>query len=123
SRDGSRYHGAEPLSAKGRRGRVPVFRPVRPTQDHAGHPANEGSGAMKIERKITAAATGAYGAMAFAVTTSEIRNPDGKVVFRNDAVEVPEGWSQVASDVLAQKYFRKAGVPAVLKRVKEKGVH
>ena len=45
----------------------------------------------------------------FAVTTSEIRNPDGKVVFRNEAVEVPEGWSQVASDVLAQKYFRKAG--------------
>ena len=45
-------------------------------------------------------------------TVSEIRNPDGKIVFRNDAVEVPEGWSQVASDVLAQKYFRKAGVPA-----------
>ena len=77
---------------------------------------------MKIERKFTAAATGAYGAMAFTTTTSEIRNPDGKIVFRNDAVEVPEGWSQVASDVLAQKYFRKAGVPAVLKRVKEKGV-
>ena len=40
------------------------------------------------------------------------RRPDGKVVFRNEAVEVPAGWSQVASDVLAQKYFRKAGVPA-----------
>ncbi|AWD20621.1 vitamin B12-dependent ribonucleotide reductase [Fuscovulum blasticum] len=77
---------------------------------------------MKIERKFTTEATGAYGAMAFATTTSEIRNPDGKVVFKNDAVEVPEGWSQVASDVLAQKYFRKAGVPARLKRVKEKGV-
>ena len=77
---------------------------------------------MKIERKFTTTETGAYGALAFATTTSEIRNPDGKVVFRNDAVEVPEGWSQVASDVLAQKYFRKAGVPARLKRVKEKGV-
>ena len=77
---------------------------------------------MKIERKFTSETTGAYGAMAFSVTTSEIRNPDGKIVFRNEAVEVPEGWSQVASDVLAQKYFRKAGVPAVLKRVKEKGV-
>jgi ribonucleoside-diphosphate reductase alpha chain len=77
---------------------------------------------MKIERKFTTVETGAYGAMAFATTTSEIRNPDGKIVFRNDAVEVPEGWSQVASDVLAQKYFRKAGVPAALKRVKEKGV-
>ncbi len=77
---------------------------------------------MKIERKFTTEATGAYGALAFAITTSEIRNPDGTVVFRNEAVEVPEGWSQVASDVLAQKYFRKAGVPAALKRVKEKGV-
>ncbi|WP_136645496.1 vitamin B12-dependent ribonucleotide reductase [Tabrizicola sp. YIM 78059] len=77
---------------------------------------------MKIERHFTTEATGAYGAMAFTTTVSEIRNPDGKVVFRNDAVEVPEGWSQVASDVLAQKYFRKAGVPAALKKVREKGV-
>ena len=77
---------------------------------------------MKIERKFTTAETGAYGAIGFYTTTSEIRNPDGTVVFRNEAVEVPEGWSQVASDVLAQKYFRKAGVPALLKRVKEKGV-
>ncbi|MES2664938.1 MAG: vitamin B12-dependent ribonucleotide reductase [Pseudomonadota bacterium] len=77
---------------------------------------------MKIERKFTTEATGAYGAMGFAVTTSEIRNPDGTIVFRNEAVEVPQGWSQVASDVLAQKYFRKAGVPARLKRVKEKGL-
>jgi ribonucleoside-diphosphate reductase alpha chain len=77
---------------------------------------------MKIERKFTTAESGAYGTIGFYTTTSEIRNPDGTVVFRNEAVEVPEGWSQVASDVLAQKYFRKAGVPAVLKRVKEKGV-
>ncbi len=77
---------------------------------------------MKIERKFTTEATGAYGAIAFSTTVSEIRNPDGTVVFRNDAVEVPDGWSQVASDVLAQKYFRKAGLPARLKRVKEKGV-
>ncbi|NEY89213.1 vitamin B12-dependent ribonucleotide reductase [Tabrizicola oligotrophica] len=77
---------------------------------------------MKIERKFTTAEAGAYGEMAFQITTSEIRNPDGKVVFRNEAVEVPDGWSQVASDVLAQKYFRKAGIPAALKRVKEKGV-
>ncbi len=77
---------------------------------------------MKIERKFTTEADGAYGAMAFSTTASEIRNPDGKIVFRVDAVEVPAGWSQVASDVLAQKYLRKAGVPAKLKRVREKGV-
>ncbi|MBV0893012.1 vitamin B12-dependent ribonucleotide reductase [Paracoccus sp. Z118] len=77
---------------------------------------------MKIERRFTTSDRGAYGDIAFTRTTSEIRNPDGTVVFHNDAVEVPEGWSQVASDVIAQKYFRKAGVPAALKRVNEKGV-
>ena len=75
---------------------------------------------MKIERRFTTAEDGAYGGISFATTTSEIRNPDGTVVFRNDNVEVPAGWSQVASDVIAQKYFRKAGVPARLKRVKER---
>ncbi|MDQ1899496.1 vitamin B12-dependent ribonucleotide reductase [Paracoccus sp. WLY502] len=77
---------------------------------------------MKIERRFTTPEGGAYGGIAFTTTTSEIRNPDGKIVFRNDQVEIPEGWSQVASDVIAQKYFRKAGVPAALKRVREKGV-
>ncbi|MBO9485061.1 vitamin B12-dependent ribonucleotide reductase [Paracoccus sp. R12_1] len=77
---------------------------------------------MKIERRFTTADGGAYGDIAFTTTISEIRNPDGKIVFRNENVEVPKGWSQVASDVIAQKYFRKAGVPAALKRVKEKGV-
>lgn len=77
---------------------------------------------MKIERRFTTKKSGAYGEIEFTTTISEIRNPDGKIVFRNDQVEVPKGWSQVASDVIAQKYFRKAGIPAVLKRVKEKGV-
>ena len=77
---------------------------------------------MKIDRKFTKAGQDAYADLAFTTTVSEIRNPDGTVVFRNDQVEVPRIWSQVASDVIAQKYFRKAGVPAKLKRVKEKGV-
>ena len=77
---------------------------------------------MKIERKFTTDGQDAYAALSFTTTVSEIRNPDGKIVFRNDQVEVPEGWSQVASDVIAQKYFRKAGVPARLKKVAEKGM-
>jgi len=77
---------------------------------------------MKIERRFTTEESGPWGGMSFTTTTSEIRNPDGTIVFRNDQVEIPSGWSQVASDVIAQKYFRKAGVPARLKRVKEKGV-
>ncbi len=77
---------------------------------------------MKIARSFTTAGTDAYEGLAFTTTSSEIRNPDGKIVFRLDEIEVPSGWSQVASDVIAQKYFRKAGVPARLRRVREKGV-
>ncbi len=77
---------------------------------------------MKIERHFTTAGQDAYAALEFTTTTSEIRNPDGTIVFRNEAVEVPKSWSQVAGDVIAQKYFRKAGVPAACKRVPEDGV-
>ncbi|MGH1454719.1 MAG: vitamin B12-dependent ribonucleotide reductase [Paracoccaceae bacterium] len=77
---------------------------------------------MKIERKFTTAGQDAYSALDFVTTASEIRNPDGSIVFRLDDVEVPSKWSQVASDVIAQKYFRKAGVPAVMKKVAEAGV-
>ncbi len=77
---------------------------------------------MKIERKFTKAGQDAYAELDFVTTVSEIRNPDGSVVFKLDDVEVPSSWSQVASDVIAQKYFRKAGVPSKLKKVKEKGV-
>ena len=77
---------------------------------------------MKIERKFTEAGQDAYAGITFVSTTSEIRNPDGTVVFKLDNVEVPDSWSQVASDVIAQKYFRKAGVPVAMKKVKEKGV-
>ena len=77
---------------------------------------------MKIERAFTKAGASPYAAIAFRSASSEIRNPDGSVVFALDALEIPAGWSQVAIDVLAQKYFRKAGVPAKLKPVREKGV-
>src|SRR5579864_3209676 len=77
---------------------------------------------MRIERRFTKAGQSPYADIVFRLTTSEIRNPDGSIVFRADDVEVPEQWSQVASDVLAQKYFRKAGVPARLKKVEEETV-
>ena len=77
---------------------------------------------MKIERKFTKAGQDAYADLEFVLATSEIRNPDGTVVFRQEGIEVPASWSQVASDVLAQKYFRKAGVPSRLKKVAEKDV-
>jgi len=77
---------------------------------------------MRIERRFTKDGQSPYAEIEFRLTTSEIRNPDGSVVFKLDNVEVPDFWSQVASDVLAQKYFRKAGVPAHLKKVEEETV-
>src|SRR5438552_2333419 len=77
---------------------------------------------MRIERRYTKAHDDPYQAIEFRQTTSEIRNPDGSVVFRLEGIEVPASWSQVAADILAQKYFRKAGVPAALKRVEEETV-
>lgn len=77
---------------------------------------------MKIERRFTQADQSPYASIAFREATSEIRNPNGERVFALEGIAVPAGWSQVACDVLAQKYFRKAGVPARLKKVQEKGV-
>jgi len=74
---------------------------------------------MRISRHYTTEGQSPYDLLEFRTTTSEIRNPDGSVVFKLDNVEVPKRFSQVASDVLAQKYFRKAGVPAKLKAVEE----
>ncbi|MCB8837648.1 vitamin B12-dependent ribonucleotide reductase [Aurantimonas sp. VKM B-3413] len=77
---------------------------------------------MKIERRYTKAGESPYHSIAFRKATSEIRNPDGSTVFKLEGIDVPEQFSQVASDILAQKYFRKAGVPARLRHVEENDV-
>ena len=77
---------------------------------------------MHITRRFTTAGQDPYATVRFRTATSEIRNPDGSVVFQAEGIEVPAEWSQVASDILAQKYFRKAGVPARLTPVAEEGV-
>ncbi|MEX3009254.1 vitamin B12-dependent ribonucleotide reductase [Hoeflea sp. TYP-13] len=77
---------------------------------------------MRIERQFTKAGQSPYADIKFRKATSEIKNPDGSVVFRLDNIDVPTQFSQVASDILAQKYFRKAGVPARLKKVEENSV-
>jgi ribonucleoside-diphosphate reductase alpha chain len=76
---------------------------------------------MRIRRQFTTEGRSRYEGIAFRHGTSEIRNPDGSVVFRQTDIEVPEDWSQVACDVLAQKYFRKAGIPVSLTPVPEEG--
>ncbi len=77
---------------------------------------------MQIKRHFTKKNESPYAAITFRAASSEIRNPDGSVVFAQDGIDVPKAWSQVACDVLAQKYFRKAGVPAKLKKVEENSV-
>ncbi len=77
---------------------------------------------MRIERRYTKDGKSPYDGIEFRTATSEIRNPNGSTVFKLENVMVPKTWSQVATDIIAQKYFRKAGVPAKLKKVKESGV-
>ncbi len=77
---------------------------------------------MRIERRFTKQGQSPYAEIAFRKATSEIKNPDGSIVFRLENIDVPAQFSQVASDILAQKYFRKAGVPAHLKKVEENDV-
>lgn len=66
---------------------------------------------MQIPRRFTKNLSSPYADQTFEVRKSEIREPDGRVVFSQDNVLVPKDWSQVATDILAQKYFRKTGVP------------
>ena len=77
---------------------------------------------MRLERRFTQAGETPFERVAFRAGDSEIRNPDGTIVFQQRGIEVPQEWSQVATDVLAQKYFRRAGVARYLKKVAEADV-
>ena len=77
---------------------------------------------MQINRLFTKAGENPLASLKFSKRISEIKNPDGSVVFRMEDVITPEHWSQVAVDIIAQKYFRKAGVPKLLKKNYEEGV-
>ncbi|MDD5607045.1 MAG: vitamin B12-dependent ribonucleotide reductase, partial [Ignavibacterium sp.] len=77
---------------------------------------------MHIKRLFTEQGRDPLSSFEFVKRTSEIKNPDGSIVFKMENVSVPEHWSQVATDIIAQKYFRKAGIPKLLKKSNEKGV-
>ncbi len=66
---------------------------------------------MRVARRFTREGQSPYAGIQFDQRVSEIKNPDGSTVFRQDGISVPAGWSAVATDILAQKYFRKSGVP------------
>jgi ribonucleoside-diphosphate reductase alpha chain len=67
--------------------------------------------ALQFGRQFTREDVSPFDMFEYDYRTSVIKNPTGEVVFQMDNVEVPKQWSQIATDILAQKYFRKAGVP------------
>jgi ribonucleoside-diphosphate reductase alpha chain len=73
-------------------------------------PAKTNNG-LNVERHFTKEGTNVFDLFKYDIRSSVIRNPAGDAVFEMNDVEVPASWSQVATDILAQKYFRKAGVP------------
>src|SRR5690349_23493246 len=68
---------------------------------------------MHIARRFTAARQDPCASVEYEKRTSRITNPDGSVVFEMNDAEIPRGWSQLATDIMVSKYFRKAGVPQV----------
>src|ERR1700710_189206 len=70
-----------------------------------------GKGGLKVDRYFSKEGKDVYDLFKYEKRSSVIRNPSGDAVFEMNDVEVPATWSQVATDILAQKYFRKAGVP------------
>src|SRR5689334_19165826 len=71
----------------------------------------QSSSRLQFSRQFTKEDISPFVMFQYDYRTSVIKDPSGKVVFKMDDVEVPAQWSQIATDILAQKYFRKAGVP------------
>ena len=69
---------------------------------------------MKVKRQFTTAGADPFDSVRWTRRSSRITNPDGSVVFEMDGVEVPEAWTQLATDIMVSKYFRKAGVPQMV---------
>src|SRR5947208_14973840 len=66
---------------------------------------------LSFPRHFTKDGVNAYDMFQYELRTSIIRNPNGEIKYEVKDVEVPQHWSQIATDILAQKYFRRAGVP------------
>ncbi|MDH5720504.1 MAG: vitamin B12-dependent ribonucleotide reductase [Spirochaetia bacterium] len=77
---------------------------------------------MKIKRHFTKANQDIYKNILFEKRRSQIKNADSSLLYEVSDVEVPSFWSQVATDILAQKYFRKAGIPKFRRKVPEEGM-
>src|SRR5215210_2103131 len=74
-------------------------------------PTPQAKKGLKFQRRFTKEGVSAFDMFEYDYRTSVIRNPSGEIVFEMTNVEVPKQWSQIATDIIAQKYFRKASVP------------
>ncbi|NUM42841.1 MAG: adenosylcobalamin-dependent ribonucleoside-diphosphate reductase, partial [Leptospiraceae bacterium] len=77
---------------------------------------------MKFNKHFTKNSNSLYPGIEWTTKNSKIGNADGSTVFEAKDIVVPSFWSQVATDILAQKYFRRRGIPKYLKRIEEKGI-
>src|SRR5262245_21505400 len=73
------------------------------------HPTK--SKGLTVHRRYTQSGKDPFECLTYELRSSVITNPDGSVVFKMENAEVPKSWSQLATDILVSKYFRKAGVP------------
>src|SRR5258706_5794964 len=77
---------------------------------------------LKVEPRFCLNPSDSMSSVEWEIRHSVISNPDVSVVFKAENIRIPKGWSQVATDIIAQKYFRRAGVPMALMKVEEEGV-
>ena len=77
---------------------------------------------MRIARVFTTKESGPYAGINFIEAESSVKNKDGSLVVKSEAVVAPANWSQLAVDILVQKYMRRRGVPSALKKIHEEGV-
>ncbi len=87
-----------------------------------GKRARQDTKGLHVARRFTEPDADVYAGIAFRRTAVEIRDPKGDAVFQAQGIEVPADWTQVAADIVVQKYFRKVGVARRLKPVEESGV-
>ena len=83
---------------------------------------SENQKGLSVQSRFVPRHQEAFDSLTWDTRSSAIRNPDGSVVFEMNNIRIPKGWSQVATDIIAQKYFRKAGVPSRTKKVAEAGI-
>ena len=72
---------------------------------------SQGKSGLQVSRVFTTAGENPFDGIEWTRRTSRITNPDGSIVFEMKDAEIPAAWSQVATDIMVSKYFRKAGVP------------